>query len=381
MFKFFKDKLRDAVNKFSKKAEEDSEEQVIEEIEEVVEEPKEDKKPEPVKEKIKPVKEIKEEKSEPIKEIKKPEIEEIIEKKEVKELMPKKKSFFESITEKVITKKINEEQFDELFWELELVLMENNVASEVIEKIKQDLKMDLVDQPIKRGDILNTIKDSLKKSIEDVLDFDKIDLVQKIKGSEKPFVMVFFGINGSGKTTTIAKVANKLSKSGKKCLLVAADTFRAAAIQQLEEHGKNLGLKVIKHDYGADPAAVAFDGVKSAKARGYDVVLIDTAGRQHSNENLIEEMKKIVKVVKPNMKIFVGESITGNDCIEQVKKFNSAVKIDAIVLSKSDVDEKGGTALSISFVSGKPILYFGVGQNYDDIKEFDKEYVMKNLGF
>ena len=365
MFKFFKDKLKDAISKFSKKAEEDSEEQVIEEIEEVVEEKvkKEAKKPEPIKEKIKP------------------KVEEVIEKKKVEDLMPKKKSFFESITEKVITKKINEEQFDELFWELELVLMENNVASEVIEKIKQDLKMDLVDQPIKRGDILNTIKDSLKKSIEDVLDFDKIDLVQKIKGSEKPFVMVFFGINGSGKTTTIAKVANKLSKSGIKCLLVAADTFRAAAIQQLEEHGKNLGLKVIKHDYGADPAAVAFDGVKSAKARGYDVVLIDTAGRQHSNENLIEEMKKIVKVVKPNMKIFVGESITGNDCIEQVKKFNSAVKIDAIVLSKSDVDEKGGTALSISFVSGKPILYFGVGQNYDDIKEFDKEYVMKNLGF
>src|SRR3990167_4213085 len=362
MFKFFKDKLKDAVSKFSKKAEEDSEEQVVEEIEEVVEEPKEAKKPEPVKE------------------IKKPKVEDVIEKKEVKELMPKKKSFFESITEKVITKKINEEQFDELFWELQLVLMENNVASEVVEKIKQDLKMDLVDQPIKRVDISETIKESLKRSVEDVLSFGKIDLVKRIKESERPFTIIFFGINGSGKTTAIAKIAYKLSKSKLRCLLVAADTFRAAAIQQLEEHGRNLGLKVIKHDYGADPAAVAFDGVKRAKARGYDVVLIDTAGRQHSNENLLEEMKKIVKVVKPNMKIFVGESITGNDCIEQIKKFNSAIDIDAIILSKADVDEKGGAALSISFVSGKPVLYFGTGQGYEDLKEFDKDYVIKNLG-
>ena len=193
-------------------------------------------------------------------------------------------------------------------------------------------------------------------------------------------MIIFFGINGAGKTTTIAKVANLILKNKLKCLLVAADTFRAAAIQQLEEHGKKLGVKVVRQDYGSDPAAVAFDGVKSAKAKGIDVVLIDTAGRQHSNENLMEEMKKIVRVIKPDMKLFIGESITGNDCIEQVKKFNEIVKIDGIILSKADIDEKGGTALSVSYVSGKPILYFGVGQKYEDLKAFDKDYVLKNLG-
>ncbi len=258
--------------------------------------------------------------------------------------------------------------------------MENNVASEVVEKIKQDLKMDLVDQPINRGDISGTIKESLKKSIEEVLDFKNIDLLKKIKESEKPFVIIFFGINGSGKTTTIAKVANLCLNNKLKVVLGAADSFRSAAIEQLEEWGKKLNVRVIKHSYGADPAAICFDTISYAKSHGVDVVLIDTAGRQHSNTNLMEEMKKIVKVSKPNMKIFLGESTTGNDCIEQIRKFDKTVGIDAIILSKADVDEKGGTALSISFVSGKPVIYLGTGQKYGDLKEFDKQDVIKNLG-
>src|SRR3989344_3023660 len=395
MFKFLKDKFKDVVDKFSKKVEEEGKDVTVKpEIEEEkipVEQKKESKKT--VKEKKKVSKKIvKEEIIEDKEESKKKSFfeslkDKIVEKPKVLEepvkeevIEEKKKSFFESIKEKVTTKKIDEKQFNEFFWDIELGLMENNVATEVIDKIKEDLKKNLVDQPLKRGDIEETIKDSLKKSLDEVLSFETVDLIKKIKESEKPFVIIFFGINGAGKTTTIAKVANLILKNKLKCLLVAADTFRAAAIQQLEEHGKKLGVKVVRQDYGSDPAAVAFDGVKSAKAKGIDVVLIDTAGRQHSNENLMEEMKKIVRVIKPNMKVFIGESITGNDCIEQVKKFNEVVKIDGIILSKADIDEKGGTALSVSYVYGKPILYFGVGQKYEDLKAFDKDYVLKNLG-
>ncbi|MBI4159317.1 signal recognition particle-docking protein FtsY [Candidatus Woesearchaeota archaeon] len=396
MFKFLKDKFKDVVDKFSKKVEEEGKD-----VKPEAEEKKEDVKQEPKK--IKPLKKAlkeavkfeekvedklvdlkgdTEKKSffESLKEkfAEKPEKPEVM--GEISDEEIKKKSFLASVKEKVTTKKINEKQFDEFFWDIELGLMENNVAAEVIDKIKDDLKKNLVDQPLKRGNIEETIIDSLKKSLGEVLNFEPVDLVGKINESEKPFVIIFFGINGAGKTTTIAKVANLLMKNKLKCLLVAADTFRAAAIQQLEEHGKKLGIKVVRQDYGSDPAAVAFDGVKSAKARGIDVVLIDTAGRQHSNENLMEEMKKIVRVIKPNMKLFIGESITGNDCIEQVKKFDEIVKIDGIILSKADIDEKGGTALSVSYVSGKPILFFGVGQKYDDLKQFDKDYVLKNLG-
>jgi len=172
-----------------------------------------------------------------------------------------------------------------------------------------------------------------------------------------------------------------LQDNGLKCVMAAADTFRAAAIQQLEEHANNVGVKIIKHDYGADPAAVAYDAIKYAEAHGLDVVLVDTAGRLHSNTNLMDEMKKIIRVAKPDMKVFIGESITGNDCIEQAKQFNEAVEIDGIILSKADIDEKGGAAISVSYVTGKPILYIGTGQTYDDLKPFTKELVMETLGF
>ena len=163
-------------------------------------------------------------------------------------------------------------------------------------------------------------------------------------------------------------------------VLVAADTFRAAAIEQLEHHGKALGVPVIKQTYGSDPAAVAFDGVKHAEARKTDVVLIDTAGRQQSNVNLMAELKKVNKVSKPNMTIFIGESTAGSDCITQVKEFNSVASIDGIILSKADVDEKGGAALSVHYVSQKPIMFLGVGQTYEDLEVFDKNKILDNLG-
>ena len=290
-----------------------------------------------------------------------------------------KKGFFGKLKEGIVAKKLSEKKFEELFFELEIALLENNVAVEVIEKIKEDLKVEMVDQKLNRFEIEKIIFTTLKNSLEEVLDFETIDMIQKAK-EKKPLVLVFVGVNGSGKTTTIGKVSKYFTNNGLKTVMVAADTFRAAAIQQLEEHANNLGVKMIKHDYGSDPAAVAFDGIKYAESKGIDVVLIDTAGRLHSDTNLMEEMKKIIRVSKPDIKLFIGESITGNDCIEQAQKFNDAIEIDGIILSKADVDEKGGAAISVAHVTGKPILFIGNGQEYDDLQPFDKDVILKNLG-
>ncbi|MBI4447792.1 signal recognition particle-docking protein FtsY [Candidatus Woesearchaeota archaeon] len=283
--------------------------------------------------------------------------------------------------EKVTTKTITEKQFEELFWDLEVTLLENNVALGVIDKIKVDLKKQLVNVPIRKNKIEEAIIESLRNSIEGLFDVPQIDLIQEIKNKkEKPYIILFLGINGGGKTTSLAKVANYLIKNHLSCVLVAADTWRAASIEQLEEHAKNLGVKIVKHNYASDPAAVCFDGIKHAQAKGIDVVLIDTAGRIHSNANLMSEMEKIVRVSKPDLKIFIGESISGNDCTEQMVKFNESVNVDGAILTKADVDEKGGAAISISYVSKKPILFLGVGQKYDDLEKFDKQKIISSLG-
>ena len=412
MFGFLKDKLKSVLSKFTKKVEEAPEEKVVVEKEvkisppekPKVEVPKVVKKPEVKVEKPKVVEKPKEvlkvEKPVPKVEVKveKPVEEKPVEKgffaklkeavvgeakpevkEEVKPEVPEEKGFFQKITETITTKKISAEKFDELFWDLELALLENNVAVEVIEKIKNDLKGQLVDKPIPRGQVDETIANSLHKSIEDLFGIPGIDLLSKAK-QKKPFVICFVGVNGSGKTTSIAKVARYLMDNGLSVVLAASDTFRAAAIDQLQLHADKLGVKLIRQDYGSDPAAVAFDAIKHAEANKKDVVLIDTAGRLHSNVNLMDEMKKIMRVAKPDLKLFVGESITGNDCVEQAKQFNSAVGIDGIILAKADVDEKGGAAISVSYVTQKPILFLGVGQEYEDLQEFDKEKLLASIG-
>jgi len=436
MFGFLKDKLKKAAQLFSKKVEEEGEEikpveEAVEQVEEtkLIEKPqisKEEKKEKIVKAKLKKERVKKQDKKKPkekkaviedvsdelsdseLEEIdseelkeEKPEVEareeEIKEFEEetfgkpealhedIKDVEPEKKGWFarlkEKVTEKVTTKKINSEQFEEFFYELEIALMENNVAGEVIEKIKDDLKEKIVDKPLRKGKIEEEIEESLANTIEDVLRESDFDLLDEIKNKkEKPYVILFFGVNGSGKTTTIAKLAYYLKQNGISCVLAAADTFRAASIEQLEEHANKLGLKVVKHKYGADPGAVAYDAVAHAKARRIDCVLVDTAGRQHSNQDLMTEMRKIARVAKADLKLFVGEAITGNDCVEQVREFNKAVEIDGIILSKLDIDEKGGAALSVSYVSGKPILFLGVGQKYGDLERFSKEKIIGGLG-
>ncbi|MFH0978367.1 MAG: signal recognition particle-docking protein FtsY [Candidatus Woesearchaeota archaeon] len=304
-------------------------------------------------------------------------------KQETKEEEPKAeeaKGIFQKLKEKVQTVSITEDKFNEMFWDLEVVLLENNVAVEVIDKMKQDLKGQIVDKPIRRGSIEDTITKSLTRSVEDLFkEFKPTDLVESAK-KKKPYVICFVGVNGSGKTTTIAKVAYLFKQHSLSVVIAAADTFRAAAIDQLEVHADKLGVRLIKHDYGSDAAAVAFDAIKHAESKNKDVVLIDTAGRLHSNANLMDEMKKVVRVAKPDMVIFVGESITGNDCVEQARMFNEAVHLDGIILSKADIDEKGGAAISISYVTNKPILYIGTGQEYQDLKKFDPSIVIESLG-
>ncbi|MBU1974598.1 MAG: signal recognition particle-docking protein FtsY [Nanoarchaeota archaeon] len=285
-----------------------------------------------------------------------------------------KKSFLGKIKQSVTTKTISAEKFDKLFWELEVVLLENNVSIEVIEKIKEDLAKELVDKPLPR-DVPKKIEDTLKNTLSEILTFDKINLIQ----NKKPLIITFFGINGSGKTTSIAKLTKYFQNNNKSVVLAACDTFRAAAIQQLEEHANKLGVKIIKQDYGSDAAAVAYDAIKYAEKNNIDVVLIDTAGRLHSNTNLMAELDKIIRVTKPDYKIFIGESIAGNDCIEQAKRFNELTEMDGTILTKVDVDDKGGAPLSIAYTIKKPILFLGTGQNYEDLEEFYKEKILHRL--
>jgi len=194
-----------------------------------------------------------------------------------------------------------------------------------------------------------------------------------------PHVVLVVGVNGTGKTTTIAKLAYHIQKKGYTCVVAAADTFRAGAIEQLEKHAEAVGFRLIKHKAGADPAAVAFDAVEHAKARGRDVVLIDTAGRMQTNQNLMDQMKKIKRVADPNLVLYIGDALAGNDALEQAKQFHEAVGLDGIVLTKIDADAKGGAALSMARTIGKPVVFLNTGQAYEDIRRFDPKWMVDRL--
>jgi len=273
--------------------------------------------------------------------------------------------------------KLTEDKFEELFEELQLILLQNNVAYGAVEAIKTELANRLIGNNLKNVNLEEELKEAIKSTLINPQDF-----LQEIRNSlevKKPFVIVFAGINGSGKTTTIAKVADYLIKNKISVCLAAADTFRAASIEQIQQHADKLGVYLIKKDYGVDPAAVGFDAISYAKKNKIDVVLIDTAGRMQNKDTLMKEMEKIARVNKPDMKIFLGESITGNDATEQAKAFNDAIGLTGMILSKADVDEKGGTAISVSQVTGKPILFLGTGQEYKDLEVFDKDKLVEKI--
>ncbi|MDI9624151.1 MAG: signal recognition particle-docking protein FtsY [Methanothermobacter sp.] len=280
-------------------------------------------------------------------------------------------------------KTISEKDIEDVLWDLEMSLLESDVAIDVAEKITKELKKQLVGKKVKRStDIIEHTQEALKDSIRDILTVsgkDMESILQEKQNKKEPFIIMFVGINGTGKTTTIAKMAKYFLDKGLTPVIAASDTFRAGAIEQLTHHAEKLGVKIIKHEKGADPAAVAFDAVEHAKAKGKDVVLIDTAGRMQTNVNLMDEMAKIKRVVKPDFIIFVGDSLTGNDAVEQAIKFNESVGIDAIILTKADADAKGGAALSIGYVIKKPIIFLGTGQDYEDLVEFKPEWMIHQL--
>ncbi|WP_456474831.1 signal recognition particle-docking protein FtsY [Candidatus Pyrohabitans sp.] len=275
---------------------------------------------------------------------------------------------------------LDESKLEELLSEFELALLESDIALEVAEKIISDLKQSLLGKKFKRSELEAAIKASLEKSLREILDLPSAGIEEMIRRKkEKPFVILFVGINGTGKTTTIAKIAHRLLSRGLSCVFAASDTYRAGAIEQLERHAEKLGVKLIKHKRGSDPAAVAYDAVEHARARGKDVVLIDTAGRMETNINLLEEMKKIARVAKPDLVVFVGDALTGNAAVEQAERFNSAVEIDGVILTKADADAKGGAAISIAHTIRKPVLFLGTGQSYEDLVEFSVDWLIREI--
>ncbi|KON33061.1 MAG: hypothetical protein AC479_05765 [miscellaneous Crenarchaeota group-6 archaeon AD8-1] len=291
-------------------------------------------------------------------------------------MFDKLKSGFQGLITKVTKTELTEESLDPILSEFSIVLAENDVAFPVVDRIFEDLKKRLVGLQIKRlEDRKEIVEENLKQVLLEVMTPEKnIDLLKKIeekKQKKEPSILLFVGINGTGKTTTIAKVANLLKKNKYSVVLAGADTYRAGSIEQLEEHARRLNLRVIKHDYGGDPAAVAYDSINHAKAHGINVVLIDTAGRMQTNQNLMNELAKIKRVVSPDLTILTIDSLIGNDAFLQAEEFHKSISIDATILTKADADAKGGSAISVTYVTKKPILFIGVGQNYDDLEFFN----------
>ena len=279
--------------------------------------------------------------------------------------------------------KISEKDADPFLESLRLSLLESDVNYAASEKIIAEIRKELLSSTISSRSLEREIAAIMRNAIARTLDKGTAkslpEIIRESPATGAPFTILFIGPNGAGKTTTIAKVANLLLKSGISCIISASDTFRAAAIEQTVFHAQKLGIEVVRGKYGADPASIAFDAIAHAKAEGINAVLIDSAGRQETNKNLMEEMKKMVRVAKPNMKIFIGEAITGNALLEQVRQFNEAIKIDGVIITKLDADAKGGNTLSILSETDVPILYFGTGEGYDDLMKYDPAFMAESL--
>ena len=302
-------------------------------------------------------------------------------------MFDKLKKALSEVAKNLGQKELSERDLDRILEELFLSLLESDVAEQVALSIIDNIKSDLTQNRLeKSSDSEQIVKSRLLIMLSGLFSASgKMDLIQKVieKKNSKlgPYVIVFLGINGTGKTTTVAKFSNLLHKQGLSVIMAAADTHRAGAIEQLSQHGTNLGIKLISQRYGADPSAVARDAVEHAKKNYIDTVLIDTAGRMQTSKNLMEEVSKIVRVIKPDAKIFVGDSLAGNDTVNQAKEFFQYTNFDGAILTKSDADSKGGAAISIVHVTTKPILYLGIGQQYDDLVKFDSEkFLVSVLG-
>ena len=294
------------------------------------------------------------------------------------------KAQFSNFYDRIAKTELKGKDLDNVLDQFQLSLIENDVAVSAADFVGNQLREKLKDVQFARftdprARVKVILQEVLLSLLQGAGQLDIFALIDKKKSIGEPAVLVFIGINGTGKTTSIAKLAHVLQKKGRSVILAASDTYRSGSIEQLEEHARRIGVRVIKHQYGADPAAVAFDAVNYAKAHRINAVLIDTAGRMQNNKNLLEEMRKIVRVTSPDLTILVVDALTGNDAVEQGKVFSEAVKIDGIILAKLDADVKGGSAISLSYIMGKPVAMVGTGQKYDDLEPFQAEAIVKNL--
>jgi fused signal recognition particle receptor len=293
-------------------------------------------------------------------------------------MFEKLKSGLKGLITKVTTAELKSENLRPVLLDFKMTLAENDVAFPVADKVCDELEKRLNGVQVKRlEDRKKIIEDNLRQVLLEVILTDKkIDLLSMAEEKRKkkePLILLFVGINGTGKTTSIAKVAQFFKDKKYSVVLAGSDTYRAGSIEQLEEHAKRLNLRLIKHQYGADPAAVAYDAINHAKAHGTSVVLIDTAGRMQNNQNLMSELAKVKRIVTPDLTILTVDSLAGNDAVQQAEEFNKCVGIDATILTKVDADVKGGAALSVTYVTQKPILFIGVGQTYKDLEVFNPE--------
>jgi fused signal recognition particle receptor len=299
-------------------------------------------------------------------------------------LFDRLKAQFSNFYDKIAKTELKGKDLEAVLDEFQLSLIENDVAVSAADYISSELRENLKDAQFARfTDPRARVKVILQGILLSVLQkggqLDIFSIIDKKRAAGEPAVIVFIGINGTGKTTSIAKLAYILQKKGRSVILAASDTYRSGSIEQLEEHARRIGVRIIRHQYGADPAAVAFDAVNYAKAHSINAVLVDTAGRMQTNRNLLEEMRKIVRVTNPDLTILVVDALTGNDAVEQGKVFSDAVKIDGIILAKLDADIKGGSAISLSYIMGKPVTLVGTGQKYDDLEPFQPEAIVKNV--
>ncbi|UXD21520.1 signal recognition particle [Ignicoccus pacificus DSM 13166] len=294
-----------------------------------------------------------------------------------------KKGFFAKVKETLVYKELDLKKLEPILEEYVLLLTEADVAYEVAEELIEKFKERLKGKKIRRGeDEKKIIEDALREAIYDLINIPGPDLVEeakKAKAEGRILKIMFMGVNGVGKTTTIAKVAYMLKKAGITPVLAAADTFRAGAVEQLKQHAERIGVPIVTKPYGSDPAAVAYDAIEFAKARGFSVVLVDTAGRMHVDVDLMNELRKVARVIEPDYKILVLDALTGNDAVEQARFFDEAVGVDGVILTKVDADAKGGAVLSVAATIKKPILYLGIGQGYEDLIRFDPSWFVERL--
>ncbi|MCE4604638.1 MAG: signal recognition particle-docking protein FtsY [Aeropyrum sp.] len=290
-----------------------------------------------------------------------------------------------SVKDTIAYKELRDSDVGPVLEEVMLDLVESDVALEAAEEIVRSVRDKLVGVKVPRAAAVEeVVKEALKSSILEVLagagqSIDLVQLAREACSRGQPLVILFLGVNGTGKTTTIAKVAKMLKDSGITPVIAAADTFRAGAQEQLSIHAERIGVPIVKGRYGSDPASVAFDAIKHAKSKGLCVVLVDTAGRMHVDSNLVEELRKIVRVVEPDLKVLVVDSLTGNDAVEQARSFDEAVGVDAVIVTKVDADPKGGTLVSVAHAIRKPVIYIGVGQDYSDLEKFDPKRLAAEL--